>query len=144
MSGLYSRRKGMRCEYEIRDIYRAHGWLADRVPSSGAAEGFKGDIHIRRPDGSEDMLVEVKARKKAFTRLYDVLEECPAGVTGKDKNGLRFFISPNPHQLMQAYVEQDIGLDLSGLVKLMGPCQVLVLKDDRRPPIFIQFVKAAH
>lgn len=142
--GKFSRDKGKRNEYLVRDIFREHGWEADRVPSSGAAEGFKGDIRVRPPWGIPPMsqLVEVKARKRAFTKVYEVLAARPDGVCGSDVTGTRFYISPAPPSQYQKYSEFKIDLDLSKLVAFMGPCDILVLKDDHRPPIFLMFLPA--
>ncbi len=37
-------------EYRVRDIFRKRGWVANRVPCSGSAEGFKGDVVATRAD----------------------------------------------------------------------------------------------
>ena len=58
--GKFSRDKGMRQEYLLRDYLRKLGWTADRVPSSGAAEGFKGDIKAEK--NGRTVLFELKAR----------------------------------------------------------------------------------
>ena len=49
--------KGSRVEREIVHLHRDMGIDAKRVPLSGAAEGFKGDVIIG------DMVSEVKSRK---------------------------------------------------------------------------------
>ena len=60
MSGLRSRRKGARRELEIVHAHRAIGVAARKVPLSGAAEGWKGDLRI--PHGDTELWAEVKAR----------------------------------------------------------------------------------
>jgi len=74
------RQKGRRGEYEIRDRIRKAGIECERVPVSGSAEGFKGDIWFR----IEDVVYkgEVKRRKSGFTTLYKWIE-------GKDALFLR-------------------------------------------------------
>ena len=42
--GVFSRNKGNREERAIVNLHKQHGFEAKRVPLSGAAEGFKGDI----------------------------------------------------------------------------------------------------
>ncbi len=67
--GRMQRNKGNRVEREIVNYLKENGIPAKRVPLSGAAEGFKGDIII---DGS--LKAEVKARKDGFKQIYDWLE----------------------------------------------------------------------
>ncbi len=67
--GKMQRNKGNRVEREIVNYLKDNGIPAKRVPLSGAAEGFKGDIII---DGS--LRAEVKARKDGFKQIYDWLE----------------------------------------------------------------------
>ena len=67
--GKMQRNKGSRVEREIVNYLKDNGIPAKRVPLSGAAEGFKGDIII---DGS--LRAEVKARKDGFKQIYDWLE----------------------------------------------------------------------
>ena len=55
--GKPSRDKGLRVERELVNKLKESGVDAKRVPLSGAAEGFKGDIQIG------DLIAEVKARK---------------------------------------------------------------------------------
>jgi hypothetical protein len=69
--GKFSRDKGKRNEYSLRDYLRLHGWQADRVPSSGAAQGFKGDIKAAHPVHGPK-LFELKARKETFKRIYEL------------------------------------------------------------------------
>lgn len=55
--GKPSRDKGLRVERELVNKLKESGIDAKRVPLSGAAEGFKGDIQIG------EFVAEVKARK---------------------------------------------------------------------------------
>lgn len=56
-----AQRKGKRVEYLVRDALREIG-LCERIPCSGNARAFKGDLVLRL--GDEEFKVEVKARKK--------------------------------------------------------------------------------
>ncbi len=73
MSGKPSRDKGARVERELVSKLREKGIAAKRVPLSGAAEGFKGDIVIEH--FTKSWQVEVKARKggNGFKTLEDWL-----------------------------------------------------------------------
>ena len=68
--GKRSVRKGKRVEYQVRNAFREMGLECFRVPSSGNAEGFEGDLIL---EGI--FRVEVKARKNGFSKLYRWLED---------------------------------------------------------------------
>lgn len=55
--------KGARGEREVRDLFRAYGFDADRVPLSGATDVMKGDVLV------EGLHVEVK--RAEATRLWE-------------------------------------------------------------------------
>lgn len=58
--GARSRRKGSRGEREWAALLEARGWEARRVPLSGAAEGYPGDVESRL--GDVTVLWQVKRR----------------------------------------------------------------------------------
>lgn len=62
MSGRKSKSKGYRREIQVRDMCRAVGLEAERVPLSGAAPGSPGDIRLSHRDGRFALCGEVKAR----------------------------------------------------------------------------------
>lgn len=66
VGGAFSRRKGVRAERELVRLLREHGFEAVRVPLSGAAEGFKGDIETPILPGP----VEVKVGKHVPATCY--------------------------------------------------------------------------
>lgn len=72
MPGKSSRDKGGRVERELVNKLKDAGLQALRVPLSGAAEGFKGDINIHM-SLEETLVAEVKARKDGtgFKQLED-------------------------------------------------------------------------
>lgn len=65
--GRSSRTKGVGGERELVTTLRAHGLEARRVPLSGAAEGFKGDVQVRA--FNRDLTGEVKRRRAGFRTL---------------------------------------------------------------------------
>lgn len=69
MSGARSRRKGYRTEARVRALVAASGLDCRRVPLSGAAPGWDGDLVI----GARTF--EVKARAAGFRQLYRWLGE---------------------------------------------------------------------
>lgn len=60
MSGRASKRKGSKIEREFVELHRALGLDAKRVPLSGAAAGWKGDIKVIVR--GREITGEVKAR----------------------------------------------------------------------------------
>lgn len=70
--GKQSRDKGNRGERNLVSILRAYGIEAKRVPLSGAAKGFKGDV-IATIQG-KDWQIENKVRKDGFKQIYGWLE----------------------------------------------------------------------
>jgi Holliday junction resolvase len=72
MSGRRSRSKGVRTERSIVTLLKAGGFMAERVPLSGAVGGrFAGDIVL--PLLGRDLCVEVKCRGQGFRELYSWL-----------------------------------------------------------------------
>jgi hypothetical protein len=61
--GKGPRRKGNRVEREVLAILREAGLEARRVPLSGSAPDYPGDLEVELP-GLGRVLVEVKARKR--------------------------------------------------------------------------------
>jgi hypothetical protein len=61
--GRGPRRKGNRVEREVLAILKEAGLEAKRVPLSGSAPGYPGDLEVELP-GLGRVLVEVKARRK--------------------------------------------------------------------------------
>lgn len=68
MSGRYSRNKGRRNEYLLRDYFRSLGYLSERIPLSGASRGFKSDVLLTY-EGC-DLRAELKVRQNEFKSVY--------------------------------------------------------------------------
>jgi Holliday junction resolvase len=153
MSGNYSRNKGRRREYELRDFLRNLGWDAVRVPLSGASEGYKGDIAAKKEGVTK--VFELKARKSDFTTIYDLLarkgvsgiiavscvdlpgspcvtisEELKALATRTDN----FFMSVGDKHPEARTVKK-----IFKMRELLGGADYLVIKDDRRPFLFLEY-----
>lgn len=144
MSGNYSRRKGSRVEYEIRDMFRAWGYTCHRVPASGAAQGFKGDLEVHTPE--KTYVVEVKARKDEFKILYQYIWDAFITSIAPAKMCLNYpllmqtgipglsICYPNLHG-----TEPKLSRKVASIIKkYYKNCDILVVKDDRKPPIFIK------
>lgn len=79
-----SKEKGSRFEREIVEKARQHGLEANRVPLSGSAAGFKGDVHIKK--GRETWVIEAKKRASGFKFLYQHIEGSDVLVVSEDRN----------------------------------------------------------
>ncbi len=65
--GKFSRDKGNREERAIVSLHRMHGFESKRVPLSGSAVGFKGDVMVH------GLVGESKLRATAFKKIYEWL-----------------------------------------------------------------------
>jgi hypothetical protein len=154
MGGRMSRNKGSRVERLLRDLLRERGFTADRIPLSGAAQGFKGDVQFAK-DGKY-YVAEVKARKASFRRIYDLWSEHKLD---SDSDTLKFLsgkwlvnVSCHPEAALSdggtypletnlpMYQEFKITLrKIINLQKLVKDCDVLAIKDNNHPFLFIRF-----
>ena len=75
--------KGSRFEREIVELARLRDMEAHRVPLSGSAAGFKGDVHIKK--GREIWVIEAKKRADGFKFLYQHLDGADVLVVGADR-----------------------------------------------------------
>lgn len=153
----FSRDKGKRAEYSLRDFLRLQGWKADRVPSSGAAQGFPGDIKAEK--NGKTVLFELKARKDLFKNIYALYEEncklsqddvLALAVPGARNlcvtissslhavyDGADYHTLMTTHPLYKKY-KRTFG-KIENLEKLLGQAEILVIKDDRRPFLFFRY-----
>jgi hypothetical protein len=149
-----SRDKGSRGEREFRDVARMYGFEADRVPLSGAATGFKGDVRFSK--AGKVYHAEIKLRKDAFKRIY-VLFDKYSKISGDDKLGFSIAgvlvnMSTSLIGAMEDYGTYDIVEHMKdykvyvrtfskilNLRKLVGTCDLLVVRDDRKPFLFIRY-----
>jgi Holliday junction resolvase len=83
MSGRAPRRKGDRLEREVVKHLEAAGIPAKRVPLSGSARGYPGDITATLP-GLGEVCLECKARKD-FKTLHAWLERRDAVILKGDR-----------------------------------------------------------
>lgn len=160
MSGLKSRRRGMRGEYMLRNALRVMGWTADRVPSSGAAQGFRGDVRATR--NGQTILFEMKNHSGVFKKIYDLY----FAHTKRTQDDLMPFVAPATTEGRSYCVSVSTSLDavlekggiflfpenmpefkeyartftkICGMQKLLGEADVLVLKDDRQPLLYVSY-----
>jgi hypothetical protein len=154
MSGKMSRDKGSRVERQFRDIARSYGFQSDRVPLSGAAAGFKCDVTFTK--GGVTRKAEVKARKSDFKQIY-ALFDTHFALTKDDK--LEVNIGGRLVSLSSSLIGalEDCGIyhraealpyfkpfkrtfqKLLNLEKLLGEANLLVLKMDRKPFLYVTY-----
>ncbi len=79
--GKFSRDKGARNERKLVNMIQSHGIDAKRVPLSGAADGFKGDIIMGQ------WTIEAKLRADGFKQIYDWIDgDSDLLVIGRDRS----------------------------------------------------------
>jgi len=152
--GKFSRSKGTRVELAFRDVARAYGFESDRVPLSGASQGFKGDVTFTK-DGVTRK-AEVKARKDDFKQIY-ALFDTHFALTKDDK--LEVNLGGRLISLSSSLIGalEDCGIyhraetlpyyktykrtfqKLRNLEKLLGEANLLVLKMDRKPFLYVTY-----
>lgn len=152
MTGKGSKAKGSKFEYQVRDYFRSLGdnWKADRVPSSGAAQGFPGDVKVIAPDGS-GFLVECKSRKDSFNSIYEIVEgrsQIPIKYTFANR---QVTIATSWDLLQQAYthfvpetvIMMDIKIRTLNKINKMYDwvkgSDYLIIKDNHKPMLFLRF-----
>lgn len=149
MSGKYSRNKGLRNEYLVRDALRLEGFHADRVPSSGAAEGFKGDVKFSKD--LQSYLAEVKVRAgSSFKNIYSLYQEHKVG-------DIASICIPMPEKLWCVDIANSMGKVLNTVTtfyktvedkrtkvlikayEMLKESDVLVLRNDHKPFLYLRY-----
>lgn len=125
------------------------------MPLSGAVDGFGGDVYAVK-DGSRE-LFELKSRASSFTKIYDLFghEATVEGFLGLSFNGgkclvgisMDFELLKSPDRLyvdtvLLAKAHPRYTRTLSkifNLQKLLKGSDYLVIRDDRRPFLFLKY-----
>lgn len=133
MGGKMSRNKGSRVERELVALLREDGWEAFRVPLSGAAQGFKGDVVASK--GGKMLTFEVKARATMFDWVYDLLSE--DGQATSILEGVSVGTYNKTYQWLATLHEKHAKRLLKYRADWLGSADILVIKGDRQPFLFI-------
>jgi Holliday junction resolvase len=154
--GKASRSKGRKNEYLLRDHLRLVGFTADRVPTSGAAQGFKGDVKASR-DG-KTYLFELKVRANEYQSIYDYYAANESGgsvfvLTQFDpvrdtsihiSDSVVTIINAVPavdaYEVDSRKESQRMLKKLVNMRKLLQECDILVIKIDREKFLFIRYL----
>jgi Holliday junction resolvase len=155
MSGRKSRQKGYRGEYELVKLLKLQGLDAKRVPCSGSAAGFNGDIHVS--NGSRNVVIEVKSRRDEFKSIYALFDryedeglvfftqDDDTLIISNNINNLGFFV--NPTGMYHVFCSRDLtdedkksASKLFKLQKHVKESDMLAIKIDRKPYLFIRYL----
>lgn len=157
MSGKMSRNKGSRVERLVRDHFRSMGYTSERVPLSGASAAMKGDV-LYAKNGLQ-FTAEVKSRKCSFKKIYELYFEN----LHNTKDDLMCFVSPSEKPLVNISTSLEAAMGkgfvyenyerhplykkykrtfnkVVNLEKLLGEANILVLKDNNMPLLFVRFL----
>jgi hypothetical protein len=152
MGGRASRDKGARGERNLKAELLRLGWHdVYRVPLSGAAQGFKSDVLARPPGLGQEWSFELKCRRAGFESIYTFLFMYGGSCAFSLADGTCIRVSYYPDNMIGSsevlYLSSDKfpEADQSAIRKIvscrkwLGEADVLVLKQDRKPWIFIRY-----
>jgi len=154
--GRMQRQKGLRFEYVVRDKLREAGWDAYRVPSSGAAEGFKGDVVATK--GSRKYVFECKSRQSFFRDVYSLYtaegNRETKSLRLRYPDGKLVALASSLEELLEPALDQHFyrtdgflkaskrGANrLRKMEEWVKGCDFLVIKDNRQWPLWIRYYK---
>ena len=153
MNAKGRRLKGNRGEYTIRNYLRGRGFVANRVPCSGAAQGFKCDVTASK-DGVEYKL-EVKSRAfSVFKTIYDLYNswvEDPTGGLALVHESFLIGVSTEFERLLTPTSSHFLRMDVNRcktsrtahkihrMRKWLGEADTLAIIGNHKPPLFIRY-----
>lgn len=137
--GLMQRQKGARVERELVQKLRLLGLDAKRIPLSGATEYAKYDVEVKFTNGVK-CSIEVKSRKDGFKKIYELAEKHPGAsfLEGSTAEALLLdsFTPLISHQFPSLQVVKAPA-SLSTLMKLKGGADILAIKANNKPFLFL-------
>ena len=159
MGGKASRDKGSRRERElVAELIDRHQWRdVFRVPLSGAMQGYKGDVIGRPPGMGTQWVLEAKARKGTFMRVYHLVNKHRIFDRGSfsfsTPEGDCVIMSYNPNELIKiasCYIfppvsafedkkDRAVLKYISARREWLGEADLLALKGDREPWLFVRY-----
>lgn len=148
------RAKGKKGEYDVRNYFRENGFVSHRVPSSGSAHGFPGDVLVKHPNGTK-FLIEVKVRKDEFKNIYKLIENDHTEVIRHIYNGKQVTVAKDFFSMFSQQHKSTVNYDLYELAHFGELLKVvkkldkmhewikgsdyLVVRMDRKPFLFIRY-----
>lgn len=157
MGGRHSRNKGARSERKLKDELLRHGWQdVRRVPLSGAVKtslAYQDDVVGIAPDEKEYRF-ENKARATGFDSIYKILprEESVKAVFLESGELLTLSLHPNlviskvTYLCVSEFDKEHQKVFRSTAKKCrdwIGNAQILSLKQDRKPFIYVRYYRGA-
>jgi hypothetical protein len=148
--GKFSRSKGMRSEYIVRNHLRTLGYTAERVPLSGASAAMKGDVIAYK--NNSPVFFEVKCREDAFVSVFRLYRR----MADKYDKTLRFMLNGVLVWMSTEFTEKNVeGVFLKDLFldpkdlktaksilrmrEWLKGADYLVIRMDRSPLLFLRF-----
>ncbi len=136
--GKMQRDKGNRIEREIVNILKKNNINAKRVPLSGSANGFKGDIVIESKN--KTFRCEVKARKDGFKLIYKNLPKIETGslklITEKNRLAvlkIDEFVKILKGNKLNKYTSNTLHRKLKQIDQWIADNDILFIKANRKP-----------
>ena len=154
--GKKSRDKGARSERQLRDELLRNGWSdVIRVPLSGAVKTraeYTDDVVGRPPGYGTEIRFENKARKTGFEQIYGLLppsvdhvafstEDHELIILTLDPNVAITHMSYTPISKFDAKTQRVLNSVAKKCRDWIGTAQILSLKQDRMPFIYIRYRK---
>jgi Holliday junction resolvase len=156
MGGKHSRNKGARSERQLRDELIRHGWSdVVRVPLSGAVktrQAYQDDVVGRPPGWGSEIRFENKARATGFDKYYAlapnesvvvsfILEDGTCGVLGLNPTKVLEITHFTPVSELALPTQKVIRSLMKKCSEWIGNAQVLSLKQDRMPFLYLRYRK---
>lgn len=141
----------------LRDHLRSLGYQADRIPLSGASALMSGDVRFYKDD--KVYIAEMKSRASSFKKVYDLYFENMA-LTKDDLlsfaygggTGTVVDVSTSLHAALEGAAVYSVFTGhvlhtkykrtfskIINLSKLLQGADILVIKDDRMPLLFLRY-----
>lgn len=157
--GKMSRNKGARSERALRDELIRRNWTnVIRVPLSGAVktrDAYQDDVVGTPPGWDSEIRFENKARSKGFESIYALLNSKTTLISFSVHNHIVAVMSLDPTEILHSASKEgapdistfDIKTQkvLKQVIKKcemwIGTAQVLSLKLDRHPFLFIRYYR---
>ena len=152
--GKMSRDKGARVERALRDELRRHGWSdVTRVPLSGAVktrDAYQNDVVGVPPGLGQEISCEGKARAEGFEAIYGLVPVGAAKLCFSVGSGDLCVLTLDPNIALESASFPDVTTFDPATQKVMrsivkkchdwiGTAQILALKQDRAPFLYIRF-----
>jgi hypothetical protein len=156
MSGRHSRNKGSRSERALRDELIRRNWTdVVRVPLSGAVktrDAYQDDVVGRPPGWGSEVRFENKARATGFSSIYELLPPSVKFISFVDEQQRCVVMSLDPNEAIRNQFFSPISNFDPKTQKILrqvirkcenwiGQAQILSLKQDRLPFLFIRFYR---